>query len=185
MVQDMVNVAKPKMEAAYTHFLSEAKTLRTGAASAQLVDHIMVPYYGSMTPIKALASITTPEPQQILITPFDAGSINDIRQGIIQAELGLNPSDDGRVMRINIPPLTTERREELVKKLNKMAEEARISVRTARGESWETIQEAQKKSEISEDNRDYGRDALDKMTSEFNKKIEETTKEKETEIRTV
>src|SRR5690348_15520054 len=129
MVQQMVAVARPKMDAALTHFTDELKTIRTGRASVAMLDSVMVSYYGSQVPLKQVANLTTPEPTQILIQPFDAGSINDIRAAILQADLGFNPSDDGRTLRIVIPPLTADRREELVKKAHKTSEEARISIR--------------------------------------------------------
>lgn len=181
----MVNAAKPKMEAALAHFVDELKTIRTGRATASMLDSVVVSYYGTETPLKQLATITFPEPTQLLITPFDANAIGDIRLGIQQAELGFNPSDDGRTLRIVVPPLTAERREELVKKVGKIAEEARIAVRNIRGEAWEHIQKAQKDGEISEDNRDWGRAEIDKLTADYNKKIEAAVKEKEAEIRTV
>jgi ribosome recycling factor len=185
MVQQMVAAAKPKMDAAIAHFQDELKTVRTGRANSQMLDSVMVPYYGTMTPLRQMATISTPEPTQLLIQPFDANAVNDIRMGIQQAELGFNPSDDGRTLRIVIPALTSERREELVKKIHKLAEEARISLRTTRADVWEQVQKAQKAAEISEDNRDWGRDELDKQIAEYNKKVEELVKEKEADIRTV
>ena len=147
MVQDMVNRAKPKMEAALSHFNEELKTVRTGRASANMLDNVMVSYYGTPTPLKAMATITVPEASQIVVQPFDTKAINEIRTGIVEAELGFNPSDDGRVLRISVPPLTTERREDLVKLVGKMSESARVSVRTTRGEVWEEIQQSEKKKE--------------------------------------
>jgi ribosome recycling factor len=185
MVQELVQSAKPKMEGALNHLQDELRTLRTGRANVGMLDGVLVPYYGTPTPLKALATVTVADAQQLVIQPFDAGTINDIRQGIEQAELGFRPSDDGRVLRITIPALTAERREELVKKAGKMGEAARISIRTIRGEIWEAIQEAQKKGEISEDNRDWGRAEIDKITADFNRRIEEILKEKEAEIRTI
>lgn len=185
MIQQIIAPAKPKMDSAIAHLIEEFKTLRTGRANVSMLDSVMVPYYGAMTPLKQLATITVSESSQLVIQPFDAGSINDIRMGIEQAELGFRASDDGRVLRITVPPLTAERRDELVKKAGKMAEACRISVRNIRGEIWEEIQEVQKKGDISEDNRDWGRSEIDKQTAEYNKKIEELFKEKEQEIRTV
>jgi ribosome recycling factor len=185
MVQQMVAAAKPKMEAAIAHFTEELKTVRTGRANPAMLDGVMVSAYGSQMPLKQVATITSPEPQQLLVQPFDMGLLNDIRTAIMQAELGFNPSDDGRTLRIVIPALTAERREELVKRVGKMAEQTRISLRNIRGEIWEQIQKAQKEGQISEDNRDWGRDEIDKLTGEFNKKVEELVKEKEAEIRTV
>lgn len=185
MIQEIIAPAKPKMQAALEHFEEEIKTLRTGRASAQMLDSVMVPYYGNQTPLKSLATISAPDSSQIVIQPFDAGTINDIRQGIEQSDLGFRASDDGRVLRVSVPPLTTERREELIKVAHKTAEAARISIRNIRGEIWEHIQTVQKQGEISEDNRDWGRAEIDKITSEFNKKVDDVLKVKENEIRTV
>lgn len=185
MVQQLVTSAKPGMDAAVAHFTDELKTIRTGRANAAMLDGVMVTAYGSQMPLKQVATVTTPEPQQLSVQPFDAGLLGDIRTAIQQADLGLNPSDDGRVLRIIIPPLTSERREELIKKVGKLAEQARISIRNVRGEVWDKIQKAQKNGEISEDNREWGRGEIDKITAEYNRQIEELVKEKEGEIRTV
>ncbi len=184
-VKAAVSALKPKMEAAITHFSGELKTVRTGRANAAILDGITVSYYGTMTPLRGMANITVPEPTQLLVQPFDASALNDIRQAIEIAQLGLSLSDDGRNLRISIPPLTTERREELIKRVGKMAEEARISIRGIRGDLWEQLQEVEKQGVISEDNREWGRSELDKVTGEYNKKVEELTKEKEAELRTV
>lgn len=184
-VPELLLAARPKMEGALNHLHEELKTLRTGRASAQMLDGITVTYYGTSTPLKALATVNAPEPSQILVQPFDASAIKTIREAIIAAELGFNPSDDGRVLRISVPPLTAERREELVKKAGKMLEAAKVAVRNIRGEVWEHIQKLQKESEISEDLRDQGRADVDELTAEFNKKLEALTKEKEADIRTV
>lgn len=181
----MVAAAKPKMEAAVSHFAEELKSVRTGRANSQMLDGVMVSYYGSMAPLRQMATINIPEATQLLIQPFDVNALADIRLAVEQAELGFSLSDDGRALRVTIPPLTAERRDEMVKKVGKLAEEARISVRTARGEAWEKIQESQKRGEITEDNRDWGRDEIDKMVAEYNKKIEDHSKEKEVELRTV
>ena len=181
----MVGAAKPKMEAAMEHFRESLKSVRTGKATVQILDPVVVPYYGTQTPLRQMASMSTPEPNQILIQPFDANSIDDIRQGIQQAGLGLSLSDDGHVLRVVVPDLTSERRDQLIKQVGKMAEETRISIRNIRGETWEIIQESQKKGEISEDNRDWGRSEIDKMTADNNKKIEELAKAKEVDIRIV
>lgn len=185
MVQDLITAAKPKMDAAITYLQSELKTLRTGRAAASMLDGVMVSYYGTPTPLKALATVTSPEASQLMVQPFDANAIKDIRQGIIDADLGFNPSDDGRSLRIVIPALTAERREELVKKAGKMVEECKITLRTVRGDVWDHIQRLQKEGEISEDNRDWGRDEIDKLTAEYNKKADVVLKEKEADIRTV
>lgn len=183
--QDVVAAAKPKMEAALTHLQDELKTIRTGRVSPNVLDSVVVMYYGVKTPLKQLATVTVPDATQILVQPFDTNAINDIRMGIEESGMGFNPSDDGRMLRISVPPLTAERREELVKMIGKLAEDARISVRYGRGEAWATIQAAEKEGEISEDNRDWGRAELDKLVADHNKQIEQLMKDKEAEIRTV
>lgn len=184
-VKSVVASVRPKMDAAVQHLVEELKTVRTGRANAAMLDQVVVPYYGAMTPLKQMANITVPEPMQLLIQPFDAQAFGDIRLALVNAELGVSMSDDGRVLRLTIPALTQERREEMAKKVGKLAEEARISVRNIRGEVWDKVQSAQKASEISEDNREWARDELDKVTSEYNKKIEELMKAKEEEVRTI
>ena len=184
-VKTLVATAKPKMEAAVNHFIDELKSVRTGRANSQMLDTVVVSYYGSMVPLNQMATVSVPEATQLLVTPFDANALGDIRLSVEQAQLGVSMSDDGRVLRLVIPALTAERREEMVKKVGKLAEEARISIRTSRGDAWEVVQKAQKAGEISEDNRDWGRDELDKQTAEYNKKVEDLVKVKEAELRTV
>lgn len=185
MVQEMVKKATPKMDAAYEHFQTELKAIRTGRVSPNILDNVVVMYYGTPTALRQLATVNVPDATQILVQPFDTNAINDLVVAIRNSDLGFNPSDDGRQIRIMVPALNAERREELVKKIGKIAEAARISVRNIRGEIWDEIQKAEKNSEISEDNRDWGRAEIDKMVVEYNKKIENASKEKETEIKTV
>lgn len=184
-VKTLAHAALPKMEAAISHFTEELKTVRTGRANVQMLDNVTVSYYGSMLPLNQVASLSVPEATQILVQPFDAGALNDVRAAIELAQLGISMSDDGRQLRLVIPALTAERREEMIKKVGKLAEEARISIRSARGEAWEAIQKAQKAGEISEDNRDWGRDEVDKLTADKNKQVEELVKVKEQELRTI
>jgi ribosome recycling factor len=185
MVETMVAQTKPKMAAAVEHFQAELKTVRTGRASAQMVEHVLVPYYGTPTALKSLATLTVPEANQISISPFDVSAVRDIVTAIRDAGLGFNPTDDGRTVRILIPPLTSERREELVKLAHKMSEEARVSIRQVRAKTWEDIQKAKKDGVVTEDSFLWGRDELDKITGEQNKAIEEMVKQKELEIRTI
>lgn len=173
------------MEAAIEHFKAELKTIRTGRANAQILDTVSVSYYGSFTPLKQMATTSVPEPTQILVQPFDIHALGDIRAAIEQAQLGVSLSDDGRVIRLIVPPLTTERREEMVKKIGKLAEDTRISLRSARGEAWEEAQKLQKTGVITEDNRDWARDSLDKLVKEYNDKIEGLAEEKAEEVRTI
>ena len=159
--------------------------MRTGRASVSMLDHLTASYYGTPTPLKALATVTVPDAAQIVIQPFDTNALKEIVKAIRESDLGFNPSDDGQVIRLSVPPLTSERRDELVKKVGKMAEEARIALRSIRGDIWEEIQKAQKDALISEDNREWGRGEIDKITSDFNKQVESLAKEKEVEIRTI
>jgi ribosome recycling factor len=184
-VKAAVAAAKPKMDAALVHLAAELKTIRTGRANAQMLDGVMVSYYGSMTPLRQMAMITVPEAVQLLVQPFDQAAVGDIRTAIENAQLGLGMADDGRQIRLTVPALTQERRDEMVKKVGKLAEECRISLRTIRGDTWESIQKAQKESLISEDMRDWGRAEIDKVIAEYNKKVEEIAKEKEVEVRTI
>lgn len=185
MLSEIIAKAAPKMDATLLHFQGELKTLRTGRANVAMLDGVTVPYYGTPTPLKGVATVTVPDSNQLLITPFDNTLIKAIREAIQLADLGVNPSDDGHSLRINIPQLTAERREELVKRASKLSEGAKIALRNIRGEIWDEIQKRQKASELSEDQRDDGRERIDKLTGEYNKKIEQTLKEKETDIRTI
>lgn len=185
MVDQMVAGAKPKMQSALDYFSGELKTLRTGRASGSMIEGVVVSYYGTPTPLRALATITVPEATQIMVQPFDSNAVREIVNAIRDAQLGFNPTDDGRVVRVNIPALTAERREELAKMAGKMGEEARIVVRQIRGKVWEDIQKGKKDGDLTEENFNWGRDEIDKLTADTNKKIEEMVKDKEAEIRTV
>jgi ribosome recycling factor len=176
---------KPKLDAAVAHLVDELKSLRTGRANAQVLDAVSVDAYGSRMPLKQVATVTVPEATQLLIQPFDATLLGAIRTAIQEKDLGFSMSDDGRQLRLVVPALTTERREELVKQVGKLAETTRISVRSIRGDAWEQVQQAQKASEITEDQRDWARDTLDKLAAEYNDKIAVVAKEKEQELRTI
>lgn len=179
MLDSLIKSVRPKMDNTISFLDERLKGIRTGGAQASLVENIGVSYYGTTQPLKTLAQITTPEPNLILIQPFDRQSIGDIRLAIINADLGFNPSDDGHVLRILVPPLTAERREELSKMVKKIAEEGRIGLRTIREECWKEVQRLHREKQIADDDRTWAKDELDKIIDEYNCKIEEKVKVKQ------
>lgn len=185
MVKQLISENRSKFENALEHFASEASKIRTGRANPGLVENIHVDYYGTKTPLKQIASINIPEARQILIQPWDKGSLALIVAAIRESDLGLNPADDGQNIRITLPPLTEERRRDLVKTLNQRAEDGRIAIRTIREEIWKEIQEMEKNGDIGEDDKFSGKDELQKVVDEYNAKIEEVRTKKEQEILTV
>nr|WP_315861558.1 ribosome recycling factor [[Leptolyngbya] sp. PCC 7376] len=160
-------------------------SLRTGRASAALLDRITVEYYGADTPLKSLASITTPDSSTIMIQPFDKGSVSDIERAISMSDLGLTPNNDGTIVRLNIPPLTKERRKELVKTASKLAEEGKVAIRNIRRDAIDDVRKQEKNSDISEDESRDLQDDVQKITDEFTSKIDELLKVKEKDIMTV
>ena len=161
---------------------NEFKKVRTGRASISILDGIRVDYYGTMTPLNQMATLAVPESRLITIQPWDVSVIKDIEKAIMKSDLGLTPSSDGKIIRISIPPLTEERRKELVKVIYKMCEDHKIAVRNIRRDANEMLKELKKDSEISEDDAFKGQDQVQKITDEHIKRIDETTKEKEKEI---
>lgn len=160
-------------------------TIRTGRASGSLLDKVLVEYYGSPTPLKQLANISTPDATTILIQPYDKGSLNIIEKAISLSDVGLTPSNDGLVIRLNIPPLTTERRKEFVKLAAKYAEEGRVAIRNIRRDAIESIRKQEKNAEIPEDEARDQQDKLQKLTNKYTAKIDELLAEKEKDISTV
>jgi ribosome recycling factor len=160
-------------------------TIRTGRASSSLLDRIQVDYYGTPTGLKSLASIATPDSSTITIQPFDKSTLASIERAITMSDLGLNPNNDGKVIRLNIPPLTEERRKELIKSVTKLAEDGRVSIRNIRRDGIETVRKQEKASEISEDESADLQDQIQKLTDRYTKKVDELLAEKEKEIITV
>lgn len=178
MIKDIVSKVEPKMEETVKYLETRLKSIRTGGAQTGLVEDISVRYYGAPQPLKSLAQITSPDPQQILIQPFDRQAIDDITLAIRNA-LELNPSSDGHFLRISIPPLTEERRQELVKLVKKYAEEARITLRNIREESWKQVGIFHQQKQIADDDRIWAKDRLNKIIDHFNHLVEEKMIEKE------
>jgi ribosome recycling factor len=177
-----VEDAKKRMEAALDALRREFATVRTGKATPALLDTVRVEAYGSQMPVNQVATINTPEPSLIVVQPFDKTLLADIERAIMSADLGLNPANDGNIIRVPVPPLNEERRKEYVKMLHKMAEEGRVSVRHARRLVRDEIHELVKKHEIGEDEGRRLEESLEKVTHEYADKIEELLKHKEEEV---
>lgn len=160
----------------------EMKRVRTGRASLSLLDGIRVDYYGTQTPLNQMASLSVPESRLIVIQPWDVSVIKEIEKAILKSDLGLTPSSDGKLIRIAIPPLTEERRKELVKVVNKIAEEYKVAIRNIRRDANEMVKELKKESEISEDDAFKAQDEVQKITDGFIGQIDEIQAEKEKEI---
>lgn len=182
MLNEVFEDAKDRMQKAVGTLEKEFKRLRTGRASVSLVDGIRVEYYGTPTPLNQLATLTVPEPRTIMIQPWDQSCIGEVEKAIMKSELGLTPMNDGKVIRIPVPPLTEERRRELVKLVKKMAEEAKVAVRNIRRDANEMIKDLKKEKEISEDEQFKGQEEVQKITDDFIKKIDELAAAKEKEI---
>jgi len=180
MIGDVLTEAELKMEMAIDHVASEFGTVRTGRANPQLLHRINVEYYGSPTPLQQLASIAVPEPRLLVVQPFDKSTVNDIERAIQQADLGLNPTNDGSVIRIAFPPLTEERRKELIKLVRHMAEEGKVSVRNVRRGSKTEMEDLH--GEISDDDIRRGEDELQKLTDRFTERIDKLLANKEDEL---
>lgn len=170
------------MDAAVDAMRREFAGVRTGKATPTLLDTVRVDAYGAKVPINQVASVNTPEPRMILVQPWDKNLIDEIERGIMTADLGLNPSNDGNLIRVPIPPLSEERRKEMVKLLHKMAEEGKISVRHARQEANKTIKQEEHDHEISEDEARRQLDEVQETTDEYISKIDEMMAKKEQEI---
>jgi ribosome recycling factor len=182
MIDDIYQDTQENMEKVIGALKKELKRVRTGRASLSLLDGIKVDYYGTLTPVNQLATLAVPESRLITIQPWDATVIKEIEKAILKSDLGLTPSNDGKIVRIAIPPLTEQRRKELVKVVNKICEEYKVQVRNARRDSNEMIKELKKSSEISEDDAFKSQETIQKKTDEFIKLVDDCYKEKEKEI---
>ncbi|MBD1913746.1 MULTISPECIES: ribosome recycling factor [unclassified Leptolyngbya] len=160
-------------------------TIRTGRANPALLDRITIDYYGSETPLKSLANISVPDSSTILIQPYDRSSMSSIEKAISLSDIGLTPNNDGTNIRLNIPPLTTERRKELTKIAAKYAEEGKVAIRNVRRDAVDSVRKQEKASEISEDEARDLQDSIQKMTDKFVGKIDALLKDKEADIMTV
>lgn len=180
MISDLLSEADHKMAQAVDHVSAEFATVRTGRANPQLLQKITIDYYGSPTPLQQLASIAVPEARLLVVQPYDKGSISDIERAIQTSDLGLSPSNDGNVIRIAFPPLTEERRKDLIKVVRNMAEEGRVAIRNIRRHS-KTDMEALH-GEISDDDIHRGEDELQTLTDDYVEKVEDLVAKKEAEL---
>ena len=169
------------LEAAQRSF----NTIRTGRANTSLLDRIIVEYYGTQTHLKALANISTPDSTTIAIQPFDCNTLNIIEKAILMSDIGLTPNNDGSVIRLNIPPLTSDRRKELVKQVAKLAEDGKVAVRNIRRDAIDSIRKQEKSSELSKDEAADLQDSVQKLTDKYIVKIDEALALKEKDITTV
>ncbi len=174
--------AEERMDKAISVLGDNLSGIRTGRATPGLVDSIKVEVYGSMQPLKQLASIGTPEPQQIVIRPYDAGTIKEIEKAIVAGDLGLNPQSDGRIIRLNVPALSTEVRKKMVSRIKELAEEAKISIRNIRRDANKAADAAEKSKELSEDDRDKIKSEIQDLTKKFETKAGEMAKAREAEV---
>jgi ribosome recycling factor len=181
-VEDILLDAEERMEKALTHLKTNLAGIRTGRAAPGLLDSVKVTVYGSQTPLKQLASVGAPEPQQLVIRPFDTSVIKDIEKAIVASELGLNPQSDGRIIRINIPPLSTDTRKKLVARIKELAEEARISIRNVRRDANKAIETAEKEKTISEDDRDSSKEEVQQLTKKYEETVGEVAKSRESDV---
>jgi ribosome recycling factor len=177
-----IKTAKDKMEAALTALRREFASVRTGKATPALLDTVRVEAYGSKMPLNQVATISTPEPSLLVVQPFDRSLMKEVEKGIVGAGLGLNPANDGAIIRVPIPPLNQERRKEFVKVLHKHAEEARVSIRHARQEARDDIKQKMKDHEVPEDEGRKQEAEAQKLTDQFIKQIDELLKHKEEEV---
>src|SRR5205807_4432683 len=174
--------AEERMEKAVQVYRDELRGLRTGRATPALVDSIRVEYYGSPTPLKQLAQISTPDPQQILIRPFDQGSVKDIEKAIRASDLGMSPNSDGKIIRLQVPAMSGEQRQKMVARIKKSAEEAKVACRNIRRDSNKHFDNAEKNKEMTEDERDKGKEEVQKLLKTYEEKVQEMADKKAKEI---
>jgi ribosome recycling factor len=184
-IADIIKAKEGGFGKAVEHFHDEAAKLRTGRANPSLVEDMLVDYYGTKTPLRQMASVSVPESRLIVIAPWDRDAIVAVEAAIRESNLGLNPMNDGTVVRLSLPMLTEDRRKELVKALNVRAEDGRVSIRTVREEMWKEIQDLEKAGDLSEDEKFRGKDELQKEVDRWNAELEAVRKKKEEEILTV
>jgi len=183
--KDVTKDTRPRMEAAIEDVRRKLGTVRTGRASVSLLDSILVDYYGTATPLNQMASVHAPEPQMLTVQPWDPTQLGNVEKAIRAADLGFNPSNDGKLVRIPIPPLTEERRKQLAKQVHEIAEEHRTAIRNIRRDANDKLKKLLKDKAVSEDAERDGLDEIQKLTDTYIAKIDELSKSKEHEIMSV
>jgi len=174
--------AEERMEKALTVFRDELRGLRTGRATPALLDSIKVEYYGSPTPIKQLAQVSTPDPQQIVVRPFDAGALKDIEKAIRSSNLGLAPNSDGKIIRLTVPPMSGEQRQKMVTLIKKRAEETKVSCRNVRRDANKGLEASEKDGDLTEDDLEKGKEQVQNLLKSFEDKVQELADKKSKEV---
>ncbi len=182
MLEEIFAESKERMGKAITALKSDMNSVRAGRANPSLLDRITVEYYGTITPLKQMATVSAPEPRLLVVQPWDKSVIGDVEKAILKSDLGLSPASDGTVIRLAIPQLTEERRTELVRLVRKKAEEGRVAIRNIRRDANDMIKELGKEGEIPEDDERWGQDEIQKITDEHVKQVDEVLQAKEAEI---
>jgi ribosome recycling factor len=174
--------AEERMEKASNVLRDELRGLRTGRATPALVDSIRVEYYGSPTPLKQMAQISTPDPQQIVIRPFDQSVLKEIEKAIRSSDLGMSPNNDGKMIRLQVPPMSGEQRQKMVTRIKKLAEEAKVAIRNVRRDANKNFDQAEKAKEMTEDERDKGKEEVQTLTKKFEERVTEMADKKSKEV---
>ncbi len=182
MIKELLQDTESRMVKTVQALEQDLKTVRTGRASPALVERVMVEYYGTPTPLNQLAVISAPEPNLLVVRPFDPTSLSDIEKAIMSADLGLNPGNDGRLIRVPIPRLTEERRREMVKRVSRRLEEAKVALRNIRRDTLDDLREYEGESLISEDDMKRGQDDLQELTDRYVEQVDEVGSHKEQDI---
>ena len=182
MLNDIYSEAKSRMKGAVAALEEDLSGIRTGRANPALIEKMLVEYYGAPTPLQQLANIGVPDPRQLLIRPFDPATLKNIERAILASDLGLTPNSDGKAIRLNLPPLTEDRRRDLVKMVKTRVEEARVAIRNVRRDSIKDLREFESEKMISEDDLKRGEEELQKITDNFTKEINEVGERKEVEV---
>lgn len=181
-IDEVLFDAEERMEKAVNVFRDELRGLRTGRATPALVDSLKVEYYGSPTPLKQLAQINTPDPQSIVIRPFDSGCLKDIEKAIRSSDLGMAPNNDGKMIRLQVPPMSGDQRQKMVQRIKKSAEEAKVACRNIRRDANKAIETSEKNKEITEDERDQGKEQVQDLLKGYEDKITDMAEKKSKEI---
>ena len=181
-MSDFVKDAESKMQKTIEAVKADFASVRAGRANASVLDRVQVEYYGSPTPLNQVASISSPDPRQLVIQPWDSSLLREIEKAILTSELGINPQNDGKVIRLTFPQLTEERRKDLTKQVRKYAEEAKVAMRNIRRDAMDYVKAAKKKSEITEDDQKKAEKDLQDLTDQYIKKVDEACAAKEKEL---
>lgn len=182
MLEEIYKNTKERMEKSVNHLVDDFKTVRSGRANPSLVENIMVDYYGNKTPLKQMASITSPESKLIVIQPWDLSALSDVEKALMSSDIGVTPSNDGKIIRLAFPPLNEEQRHNLAKIVHKKGEEAKISLRNIRRESIHDIDKDEKEKTISEDDAERGRKEIQKYIDDYSKNVDDLVTRKNEEI---